>query len=267
MKGKLIISLAEDMFQNVLANKYHLSDYSAMILLSKPAISDEAACPYIESEICRFHYFFAREVSGSELEYLLSRGWRKFGLYYFKPVCVKCRKCIPIRLKAGSINVSRSQKRVLKKGELIRTEFREPEYRDEIFELYRIHSEERFGRDAGYEDFINSFYTRSCPSLQSEYYIDNKLIAAGFLDRSGQSLSSIYFVYDTEYLKYSPGTLSILREAEYAASIGLTYYYLGYYIEENRSMSYKNSFNIHETMDWETETWQIPDLKKAETFI
>jgi len=232
-----------------------------MILLCRPSLSSEALCPYIESEICRFQYFFAQDVSGPELEELLCRGWRKFGLYYFRPVCEKCRKCIPIRLKTDGINVSKSQKRVLKKGALIRTEFREPEYRDEIFELYKIHSEERFGKDADYEDFITSFYTKSCPSIQSEYYLDNKLIAAGFLDRSHISLSSIYFIYDTKYLKYSPGTLSILREAQYTASIGLTYYYLGYYIEENRSMSYKNNFNINEKMDWDTEKWN-PDIKK-----
>lgn len=235
-----------------------------MILLSRPTDSSEAPCPYIESEICRFRYFFAKDLSGSELEYLLSGGWRKFGLYYFIPVCEKCRRCIPIRLDTGNIKISRSQKRVMRKGESIRTEFRELEYRDEIFELYRIHSMERFGRDTGYDDFISSFYTSSCPSLQSEYYLDNKLIGAGFLDLSDTSLSSIYFVYDTNYLKYSPGTLSILREAQYAASIGLSYYYLGYYIEENRSMAYKNSFNIHELMDWETGLWDTPDSVKSE---
>ncbi len=233
-----------------------------MILLNKPSISSEAVCPYIKDEICRFNYFFAKDVSGSELEYLLSRGWRKFGFYYFRPACENCRKCIPIRVKTGNIIISKSQKRVIRKGEFIRTEFREPEYRDEIFELYRIHSEERFGKDADYEDFINSFYVKSCPSLQSEYYLENKLIAAGFLDRSDISLSSIYFIYDTAYLKYSPGTFSILREAEYAASMGLQYYYLGYYIEENRSMSYKNNFNINEKMDWDTEEWST-DIKKA----
>lgn len=228
-----------------------------MILLSRPSTNDEAACPYIKNELCRFNYFFAKDVTGTELEYLLSKGWRKFGFYYFRPVCRNCSKCIPIRLHSNRIIPSKSQKRVMRKGESIRTEFRELECRDEIFELYRMHSMERFGKDANYEDFINSFYVKSCPSLQSEYYLENRLIAVGYLDLSNISLSSIYFIYNTEYMKYSPGTLSILREAEYAASIGLSYYYLGYYIKENKSMAYKNSFSINEKMDWESESWEI----------
>ena len=107
-----------------------------------------------------------------------------------------------------------------------------------------------------FDDYLE-LLRQSCPSIQSEYYLDNRLIAVGFLDVSNISLSSIYFIYNTEYMKYSPGTLSILREAEYAASIGLPYYYLGYYIEENKSMSYKNSFRINEKMNWESEAWEI----------
>lgn len=118
---------------------------------------------------------------------------------------------------------------------------------------------ERFSRDADYEDFLNSFYVQSCPTLQSEYYLDNKLFGVGYLDISSASLSSVYFIYDTEYMKYSPGTLSIIKEAEYAESIGLSYYYLGYYIEENRSMSYKNNFNLNEKLNWETGIWEIPE--------
>ena len=230
-----------------------------MILLSQPLTSREALCPYIAKELCRFSYFFAKDVTGDELEYLLSRGWRKFGLYYFKPVCKNCSKCIPIRLQTDKIIPSKSQRRVIKKGALISTKFKELECRDEIFELYRIHSKDRFNKDADYDEFKDSFYLQSCPSIQSEYYIDNKLIAVGFLDVSHISLSSIYFIYNTEYMKYSPGTLSVLREAEYAASTGLPYYYLGYYIEENKSMSYKNSFRINEKMNWESEAWEITE--------
>ncbi len=230
-----------------------------MLLLSQPLTSRETACPYIPEELCRFSYFFAKDVTETELEFLLSKGWRKFGFYYFRPVCKNCSRCIPIRLQTNKIMPSKSQRRVIKKGELINTEFKELECRDEIFELYKIHSKDRFSKDADYDEFKNSFYIKSCPSIQSEYYIDNKLIAVGFLDISHMSLSSIYFIYNTEYMQYSPGTLSVFREAKYAASIGLSYYYLGYYIEENKSMSYKNNFRINEKMNWESETWETTD--------
>lgn len=230
-----------------------------MLLLNEPKISEESDCPYIKGEKWRFSYFFAKELSGEDLEYLLARGWRKFGFYFFRPQCRSCSKCIPLRLRTDKISLTKSQRRVVRKGENIRVEFNPLQCRDEIFDLYRIHSMERFSRDADYEDFLNSFYVQSCPTLQSEYYLDNKLFGVGYLDISSASLSSVYFIYDTEYMKYSPGTLSIIKEAEYAESIGLSYYYLGYYIEENRSMSYKNNFNLNEKLNWETGIWEIPE--------
>lgn len=226
-----------------------------MKLLSEPHVSEESDCPYIQGRKWRFSYFFAVEVNGEELNYILSRGWRKFGMYYFKPVCRGCRECIPIRVRASDLHPSKSQRRVLKKCSDIRVEFKDLDYRDEIFEIYRIHSLERFGREANHEDFHASFYTRSCPSIQSEYYIGDRLAGVGFLDVSTEALSSIYFIYHTDFLKYSPGIFSVLRETSFAASIGLKYYYLGYYVKDNGSMSYKDSFRVNEKMDWLSGEW------------
>ncbi len=226
-----------------------------MKLFSDPLISEESECPYIAGRKWRFSYFFASDVTGDELNYILSRGWRKFGMYYFKPMCRGCRECIPIRLKTGEIKSTKSQRRVLKKCSNIKVEFRDLECRDEIYEIYRVHSLGRFGRESNYEDFCSSFYTRSCPSIQSEYYIDNRLAGIGFLDISTEALSSVYFIYHTDFLHYSPGTFSVLREAAFADSIGLKYYYLGYYIKENQSMSYKDNFHINEKMDWISGEW------------
>ena len=88
-----------------------------------------------------------------------------------------------------------------------------------------------------------------------EYFINNRLAGVGFLDISTEAISSVYFIYHTDFLQYSPGTFSALRETAFAASIGLKYYYLGYYISENSRMAYKNSFHPNEKMDWKTGAW------------
>ncbi|MFC1671337.1 arginyltransferase, partial [Spirochaetota bacterium] len=105
------------------------------------------------------------------------------------------------------------------------------------------------------EDFMANFYSESCPSVQSEYYLKDQLIAVGFLDMSSKSLSSIYFIFKTAYEKYSLGTFGALKEIEYTSSLGLKYYYLGYYIENNQSMSYKNRFQPNEKYNWQNEKW------------
>ena len=105
-----------------------------MKLLSEPLVSEESDCPYLPDRKWRFSYFFAVEVNGEELNYILSRGWRKFGMYYFKPVCKGCRECVPIRLVTKELSLSKSQRRVLRKCGDVRVEFRDLECRDEIFE-------------------------------------------------------------------------------------------------------------------------------------
>jgi arginine-tRNA-protein transferase len=230
-----------------------------MKLLSEPQVSTESPCPYIEGRRWCFSYFFALDVAAEELEIILSRGWRKFGMYYFKPVCRECRECIPIRVITAELIPSKSQRRVLKECRDVRVEFKDMEYRDEIFEIYKDHSLNRFNKESDEDDFRSSFYTRSCPAIQSEYFIGDTLAAVGFLDVSSDGLSSIYFIYKNEFTGYSLGTFSALKESEYARSLGLKYYYLGFYIRDNPSMAYKNNFHINEKMNLDTGDWLRED--------
>lgn len=226
-----------------------------MILHSDMQTSPESDCPYLEGRKWRTNYFFASQLTAEELDILLSRGWRKFGMYYFRPVCDGCEECIPIRLRTSGLDYTKSMKRALRRCRDLTVRFGDLEYSDEIFEIYRKHSEVKFGKASCQSDFLHSFYTQSCPAMQSEYYLGTKLIAAGFLDVSSRALSSIYFVYDTDFSDYRLGTFSVLKETEYAASLGLDYYYLGYYVRNNGSMAYKNSFHVNEKMNWATGLW------------
>jgi len=226
-----------------------------MILLQKPDLTEPRECPYVSEIMCRFEYFFAMDLCPDKLNELLENGWRKFGIYYFRPDCLGCLRCVPIRINVDRFIPSRSQKRVMKKGTEIEVRFKPLEYREEIYDIYREHSWTRFGNVTGVDEFTASFYTPSCPSFQSEYYLNDELFAVGFLDRSQNSLSSVYMVYKKDFEKFSPGTLSILREIEYASSLNLKYYYLGYYIEDNSSMCYKNRFHVHEKYDWIKKEW------------
>ncbi len=228
-----------------------------MQIIQEKQLSSFSECSYIKNLDWRFEYFFAYELNYDDLNILLEKGWRKFGIYYFRPNCVKCFKCIPLRVLVKDFIPSRSQKRVLRKSEKIRVEFKPLTYKDEIFEIYRDHSLNRFDREVDVETFVSTFYTETCPSMQSEYYLDDELMGVGFLDISSQAFSSVYYIFKTRYEEYSPGTYSILKEIEKAGSLGKKYYYLGYYIEENGSMSYKNMFHPNEKYDWEKGIWEL----------
>ncbi|MCB0208795.1 MAG: arginyltransferase [Anaerolineae bacterium] len=226
-----------------------------MHVLQEPQLDELNPCPYLPDRQKQFQYFFAQNLNDSEISFVLSMGWRKFGAYYFRPVCNSCRECTPIRVLTHAFKPSKSQRKTLKKNEAVRVEFGPLTYSKRAYEIYVNHSHNRFGQECSLDNFLFNFYTPSCPALQSEYYIDDQLIAVGFLDQGADCLSSVYFVYDTAYSHLGLGNFSILKEIEYAQSIGLPYYYLGYYIRDCQSMNYKDRFQPREYLDWHTGKW------------
>jgi arginine-tRNA-protein transferase len=54
--------------------------------------------------------------------------------------------------------------------------------------------------------------------------------------------------FDPAFARQSVGTYSILWEIEYARKLGLPHYYLGYYVAESDTMSYKARFRPNEML-------------------
>lgn len=236
-----------------------------MVLYHDLTISSPVTCPYLENKTFTQAYFFAGEVDHNEAEILFSTGWRKFGSFFFRPVCVQCRNCIPVRIPVENLVLSKSQKRLVRKNVSTEVKFESLEFDEEVFEIYKEHSGERFGKQVNRDEFINNFCTISCPSLLSKYYINGTLAAAGFLDISSQGLSSVYFVFRNQFQHFGLGNFSVLREAEQARSMGLKYYYLGYYVVDNRIMEYKTRFLPYETYNWNTEQWESVAINDNKT--
>ncbi len=227
-----------------------------MLILQENTLSDSAPCPYLPDRFMRYEYFFAMAVGAPDLERLLDAGWRKFGYYYFRPSCEGCRQCIPVRVPVGEFSPSKSQRRTLRKNADVHVEFRELVFSEEVYQIYFEHSLSRFGEASDLDEFLFSFYQQSCPTMQSEYYIDDVLEAVGFLDVSSMGISTVYFVYRNEMTRRGPGIFSILREIEFTRSMGLSYYYLGYYVPGCSRMEYKAGFKPLEAYSWENEKWE-----------
>jgi arginyl-tRNA--protein-N-Asp/Glu arginylyltransferase len=234
---------------------------STMRVISEPSTSLPCPCPYLAGQEMRVDYFFASDVSASELDALLSTGWRKFGEYYFRPDCPGCQACVPLRIPVATFRPTKSQRRTIRHCAEIGVRFVPLEYRNELYEVYRDHSYNRFGRETSPDEFRQSFFEPSCPALQSEYYRGNELIGVGFVDISKLALSSVYFAFRPQACSLGLGTFSVCAEIEHARSHGLAYYYLGYCISGNRHMAYKSRFGPHETYDWSSTRWSGDRLK------
>ncbi len=226
-----------------------------MLLIQENSLSEEVPCSYLPDRMMRNEFFFAMNLAETELNDLLSRGWRKFGFYFFKPACRDCRTCIPLRVRITGFTPGKSQRRILKKNSDLEVRFGPLQQSKEIFEIYREHSVERFGMEVTPEDFMFNFYQQSCPGLQSEFYLDGGLAGVGYLDRTNEALSTVYFIYRMEYASRSPGIFSILKEIELARDMGLEYYYLGYYVPGCGRMEYKGHFSSSEVYSWTEKKW------------
>ncbi len=232
-----------------------------MILLSDVRQAAPVDCPYLDGLSFVQEYFFAVDLTDVEYGRLLAEGWRRFGRFFFRPRCPGCRKCIPIRIDAHALRSTRSQKRVLKRGESVRLEIKEPEYTDEAWRVYSEHARGQFGTTPDREDFQRNFFDSAVPALQCEYRLEGReeLIALGFVDIANDALSSVYFAFDPRYAAYSLGVLSVFREAALADVNGRRWYYMGYWVEGCTRMDYKARFGPHQLYDWEDGEWHWPE--------
>ena len=114
-------------------------------------VTEPSPCPYIASESAQLEYRVPSKLDTKSLEELIERGWRRFGNYVFRPQCMACRKCRPLRVVLEKFRPSKSQRRALKKNEHVEVHVTRPQVTDEhvqLFNAYHRDMSERFKRPA-----------------------------------------------------------------------------------------------------------------------
>jgi leucyl-tRNA---protein transferase len=215
-------------------------------------------CGYLPGHQTHMKYFIPESsLNEEELNDFISKGWRKFGRMFFRPICENCQKCIPLRVNLQKYQHSKKFRALLRKNANITVKINSLTYSEEIYAIYLNHSQ-RFPENIpdSEENFRESFFQPACHGIQSEFYLNDELIAIGFLDVASEGLSSVYFIYKNEYSDLRLGTFGALKEIEYAQQLGKHYYYLGFYIKECSRMVYKNHFKPNEHMNWQNMQWE-----------
>lgn len=91
------------------------------------------------------------------------------------------------------------------------------------------------------------------------YRLDGRLIAMAVLDLLPHAVSGVYFIYHSDFEKWSFGKLSALREAALAHEQGYQFYYMGYYIHSCKKMRYKGDYKPQYVLDYHSGEWNILD--------
>lgn len=218
-------------------------------------------CSYLPGETASLTYEVVGELSAEEYQARLLAGWRRFGHSLFRPTCPACRKCLSLRVPVATFRPDRSQRRCLaaNDGE-VNLVIGEPKVTREKLALYdRFHADqsERVGwpmhvpKDAA--GFAESFVDNPFDTQEWCYYLRQKLVGVGYVDRVPAGLSAIYFFHDPDERKRSLGTYNVLSVIHKAAEWGLPHAYLGYHVRGCRSLEYKARFRPNEVLTGEGE--------------
>lgn len=214
-------------------------------------------CGYFNDRKSMFEEYLLEDISEVEFEYLLAHGMRHFGEYYFRPRCHECHECVPLRLRADEFQPTRAQKRALKSCSQVEIRVGPPNYTDKKFELYLQHKTRFHTLDDDVEDVKNfrlSFYTKTPFGLEFEYFLDGELVGVALADVTQKTFSAVYTFYAEAQSKLSLGTFSVLKQIEFCKKRGIRYFYLGYFISKNQSLSYKANFRPNEI--YTNHEWQ-----------
>jgi arginyl-tRNA--protein-N-Asp/Glu arginylyltransferase len=168
----------------------------------------------------------------------------------FRPRCLACQACQPLRVLADQFRPDRSQRRAIKTNAGT-TELRigMPSVTKAKLNLYDIYH--AFQSDAkGWpqhpakdpQSYASSFVDNPFATQEWCYYRGNKLVGVGYVDDVPCGLSAIYFFYDPQYRHLALGTWNVLNVLSAAARKTLPHLYLGYYVAGCPSMVYKARF-------------------------
>lgn len=185
---------------------------------------------------------------------LVQVGFRRSGVFAYRPYCDGCKSCIPLRIPVSEFDPSRSQRRIWKRNTDLQAKISELKFHDEHYALYQHYQSERHA-GGGMDHDSREQYAQFL--LQSR--VDSRLIEfrspsgelkmVSIVDMLNSGMSSVYTFYDPQETRRSLGTFGILWQIDLCQQLSLAHLYLGYWIEESPKMAYKSMFQPHETLE------------------
>ncbi len=227
-------------------------------------ITHPAQCPYLDDRQWKLESRILLDVTRSEMQSLLERGWRRFGPEYFRPACSGCRECISIRIPVEPFQPSKSQRRARNRLRDLSISIGSPAADQERLKLYHKWHRDREARQLwepsplSLEHYSLQFCFPHPCAREITYWDGSRLVAVGIVDLTEEALSSVYFFYDPDYQRLSPGIGSVLVEIDYARREGLRHVYLGYRVAGCESLAYKDRFRPNELLVNRPELHEIP---------
>ncbi len=178
---------------------------------------------------------------------LARAGFRRTQHLAYRPACIGCAGCVPVRLRTADFRWTRSHRRVLRANADLFSEVVPNEATREQFDLFTRYQVGRHGDGEmalmDYPDYA-AMVERSPIETDLIEYRDPRAIlwAAMLIDHQDDGLSAVYSFFEPGADKRALGRFMILDLIRRTADRGLSYVYLGYWVRGSRKMAYKTQF-------------------------